>query len=121
MLNRSASVNRAARPIPVDFESVHVTQGALQCVREHHPNCGWRGVLRLLAEARPIAGGELSGFLARPLNRCQDDYFLAHDGRGIYVVAPRRIESEREWAVVTYMRLTPWQQARAVEIWGVAS
>ena len=106
-----------ARDIPELFGDVHVTGHALDRLREHHPNAGVRGALRMLGEALPIAGGEVAGFLQRPLHLARDEYFLAFDDRGIFVLAPRMRESDRARSMVTYIRLSLSQQERAREIW----
>lgn len=99
---------------------VWVTQHALERLREHYPAIGVRGARTLLAASLQIARGEVAGFLQRSTTTCQDDYWLSPDLGGIFVVASGRgsLPTDRDWSLVTYLRLTPAQQNQALQLWG---
>ncbi len=105
----------------VDIRSnVWITRQALERLQEHYPAIGVPGAHRLLDASQHIAQGEASGFLCRPMEACQDEYFIAPGRAGIFVMAcgRNRLPTDRPWSLVTYLRLAPSQVAQAVALWG---
>lgn len=107
--------------LPPEMADWYVSRHALERVHEHHPNTGWRGVLRMLGRATPLQQGEASAVLCRHPDACRDRYYLSHDRRGIYVVAPQAPGNVDSFSVVTYIRLGMGQQGEAMRIWGPTS
>ena len=99
---------------------VWITAHALDRLREHYPDIGVRGARTMLAASRWLEPGEVSGFLQRSTTACLDHYWLSPDLGGIFVVATgrRSLPTDRDWSLVTYLRLTPAQQDQARHLWG---
>lgn len=91
-------------------EGVYVTRHALDRLREHYPDTGIRGALRLLERATGIDPGLAAAFLGRSPNGVRDRYFMSADRRGIFTVAHSREGCSFPWALVTYLRFSAYQQ-----------
>lgn len=117
----SGRASYEARPsIAVVEQGVYVTLHARQRLQLHHPNAGIRGALALLARAEEVEAGLIAPFLGRRLDAVRDRYFVSACRRGVFVVARGRLEGGFPWALVTYLRFGPYQQAVAEQLLGAA-
>jgi hypothetical protein len=99
---------------------VWISPHAVERVAQHHPLTDKRDVSARLDLATEIEQGAAAGLLDRSMEAVQDRYFLAHDRRGIFVVAEtdNRNEPGTIWRVlVTYVRFEASQEALAHNLW----
>ena len=111
---------RQLSPPPEALSGTWVSRHALARLREHHPNIGVRGALELLARSSECEPGLVAPILGRPLEKVRDRYFFSADRRGVFVIAPSLPGSSFAWAMVTYLRVGPYQQEVATRLLGAA-
>ena len=101
-----------------------ITHNAVRRVREHHPDADVDAVLAMLDRSILIEQGEAAGMICRPLDWMRDEYRLAPDRRGLFIVVtnPHHCrEGETVRIVVEYSRFGPGQTAKAWELWPLDS
>ena len=71
----------------------------------------------MLDRAREVDRESVAGLLHRSVEATRDQYFLASDYMGLFVLVPNVREGAAPWTLVTYIRLMPSQQAEARKLW----
>lgn len=96
------------------MSAVFITRHALDRYREVWPGIGIRGVLRKLARSECIDRQIVAPFLGRRLEAVRDEYWLAHDLTGLFVIVECPVRGPY---VVTFIRFGAKQREVAARLW----
>ncbi len=104
-------MSEMAKP-KVDPANTFFGRHCMERLREHYPNIGIRGAIKVLQTSTYADHGKLAAVLRRPGLRTNDAYMLTSDRRGVFVID---VEARK---AVTYLRLDPEQLLLAIERFG---
>lgn len=92
----------------------YVTRHTLDRFREHHPGATWDEVRSHVRYGLEADKEVIREMLCREYAKTSDTYVLAPDRHGVFIISNSR---DGRQTVVTYLRLSEWHHAWALDRW----